>query len=274
MVLKGFLYDSVVSVTSVAKKMINMKGIYLKKNLGELAKKDPDLARKLETTIPGQDIQIIFSRGGLPVIKIGHITFHSLVDPEKEARDWAKRIGIPQNGDDQKNIGVFGFGTGYHVKAFLNSWSSSVTILEPRLDVLRVAFEAADFSADLGRLIWVVDYETLLKTNISVLLRHQPSVRLHLDLFRIWEKEISQESRYRETAADLAEAFKDHEEVRSFFEDLPAQEVVQLEKFVDQFPRNPEGLKDWQIIFYLMREFKNKDGSTPRGAGHGFEGSR
>jgi len=130
-------------------------GLFLYKNLAKLLRENPDLAVRLRNTNPPAEIQVVFSRTGLPVIKIGHVTFHSMMDPEKEARDWADRVEISPLFQEDKKVAVFGFAMGYHVKALLDRGCSSVTVLEPRLDVLRVALEWVDFSEYMSRITWI-----------------------------------------------------------------------------------------------------------------------
>src|SRR5271157_699799 len=69
-------------------------GFFLRQNFEKLRRENPDLAIRLKNTHPPPEIQVIFSRTGLPVIRIGQATFHSMMDPEKEARDWAGRVKV------------------------------------------------------------------------------------------------------------------------------------------------------------------------------------
>jgi hypothetical protein len=237
-------------------------GLFLPKNLEKLLKENPDLANRLKKTDPPPEIQVIFSRTGLPVIKIGQTTFHSTMDPEKEAGNWAVRADVspPFQGDNR--VAVFGFGMGYHVKALLDRRCPSVTVLEPRLDILRVALEWGDFSEYMKRITWVVDFQNLPSRKFSVLLRHQPSTRYYRDIFRLWEERLTTGDGHKETMGDLLESFKDHREIAEFLRVFSPEEAGSLDKLAERIVRDRGPLKDWQIVFLLMKEFRDR-GATP-----------
>jgi len=232
------------------------EGPLLQINIDELSKKDPDLALRLQNTNPSQNIDIVFSRGGLPVSRVEKITLHSLIDPEKEARDWADRVDISTDPQAARGIAVFGFGTGYHIKALLDRGCRSVVVIEPRLDVLRAAFEWIDFSASMSRMTWVVDPEKIAHPDIYILLRHQPSVRLNRNVFSLWEKEIHLSGRPHETMRDLIESFRNDEEIGSFLKIFPPDEPANLARIAKKIFSEGSPLRDWQVIFLLMNEFK------------------
>ena len=233
------------------------RGLFLSQNLEKLLRENLDLALRLENTQPSSDIQVIFSRTGLPVIKIGRVSFHSLMDPEKEARDWAGRTEISPPLQEDGRVAVFGFAMGYHVKALLDRGCSSITVLEPRLDVLRVALEWVDFSEYMNRLIWVVDIQNLPKVKFSLLLRHRPSVRFYRHLLPLWEKRLAL-TFDGETMGDLLESFKDHREVSEFLKAFPPEEPANLDMLAERIVRGQSPLRDWQIVFLLMKEFQDR----------------
>jgi hypothetical protein len=237
------------------------KGLFLSQNLEKLLRENADLAIRLENTQPSSEIQVIFSRTGLPLIKIGQVTFHSMMDPEKEARDWAGRAEISPSLQKDNGVAVFGFAMGYHVKALLDRGCSSITVLEPRLDVLRVALEWVDFSEYMNRINWVVDLQNLPSGKFSLLLRHRPSVRFYRDLFPLWEKRLAL-TVDGETIGDLLESFKDHREISEFLKAFPPEEPANLDRLVERIVQDQSPLRDWQIVFLLMKEFQ--DGATAR----------
>ena len=233
------------------------RGLFLSQNLEKLLRKIPNLAIRLENTQPSAEIQVIFSRTGLPVIKIGQVTFHSLVDPEKEARDWAGRAEISPPLQEDNRVAVFGFAMGYHVKALLDRGCSSITVLEPRVDVLRVALEWVDFSEYMNRITWVVDLQDLRGGKFSLLLRHRPSVSFYRDLFPLWEKRLALPGN-GETMRDLLESFKDHGEISEFLKAFPPEEPANLDRLAERIARDQGPLRDWQVVFLLMKEFRDR----------------
>jgi hypothetical protein len=234
------------------------EGSFLQNSIDELSKKDSDLALRLQNTNPSADIGIVFSRTGLPVIKIGQVTFHSMMDPEKEARDWAGRMEVSPPFQKDNRVAVFGFGMGYHVKALLDRGCPSVTVLEPRLDILRVALEWGDFSEYINRITWVVDLQNLPSGKFPALLRHQPSARIYRNIFPLWEERLTTGDGHKETMGDLLEAFKDHREITEFIRAFPPDEPANLERLAERIVRDHSPLRDWQIVFLLMKEFRDR----------------
>ena len=236
-------------------------GLFLSKNLEKLLRKNPDLAMRLRNAHPPPEIRVISSRTGLPVIKIGKATFHSMTDPEKEARDWAGRVTVSPSFQEDDRVAVFGFGMGYHVKALLDRGCPSLTVLEPRLDILRVALEWRDFSEYINRITWVVDFQNLPRREFSIFLRHQPSARFYRDIFPSWEERLTTGAGHKETMGDLLESFKDHREIREFLKAFPPHDPANLDRLAERIVRNQGPLRDWQIIFLLMKEFQDRAAS-------------
>jgi hypothetical protein len=233
-------------------------GFFLRQNFEKLWRENPDLAIRLKNTHPPPEIQVIFSRTGLPVIKIGQATFHSMMDPEKEARDWAGRVEVSPPFQEDNRVAVFGFGMGYHVKALLDRGCPSVTVLEPRLDILRVALEWGDFSEYMNRITWVVDLQNLPSKKFSILLRHQPSARFYRNIFPLWERRLTTGDGHKETMGGLLESFKDHREITEFLKVFPPDEPVNLGRLAERIVRDQNPLRDWQIVFLLMKEFQER----------------
>jgi len=233
-------------------------GLLLRQNLEKLSKENPDLAIRLKNTQPPPEIQVIFCRTGLPVIKIGQVTFHSMMDPEKEARDWAGRMEVSPPFQKDNRVAVFGFGMGYHVKALLDRGCPSVTVLEPHLDVLRVALEWVDFSEYMNRITWVVDLQNLPSGKFPALLRHQPSTRIYRNIFPLWEERLTTGDGHKETMGDLLESFKNHREITEFLKVFRPDEPVNLDRLAERIVRDHSPLRDWQIVFLLMKEFQDR----------------
>jgi hypothetical protein len=239
----------------ILEKRIEKMESFLQKNLEELKKRDPDLAARLEKTNPSGDLQVLFSRDGLPVTRNGHTTLHSLRDPVKDGRDWANRQRIPDNHSGKKRIAVFGLGTGYHIKALLDRGCTLITVLEPRLDVIRLALEWVDFSAYLQGIDWVVDIEKIPDLKEFVYYLHQPSARSYKDLFPLWTREFPRTGDAPETIADLKKAFEGNKAINAFLDTFPADEPLNLNALVERILKTHGPVEDWQVIFLLIHEF-------------------
>ncbi len=222
-----------------------------------LSKHEADLAHRIEETVPSKEIQVVMAKTGLPVLK-NRIALHSLIDPEKEAGNWAHRLEISEAVKNHKKIAVFGFGMGYHIKALLDLGCSSVIAIEPDPTVLRVAFEWIDFSAYLEKITLVLGREEISDLTDLHLVPHQPTVRLHRDLYVLWKERIGSAQQLRETIADMVQAFKGNEEIVEFLKTFPPDEEVDIDKLVEKIPRGQARMKDWQIVFFLMKELRER----------------
>ena len=231
--------------------------ILFQNNLTHLSKKAPHLAGQIEDLVPSKEMQVVMAKSGLPVLK-NHIALHSLIDPEKEARDWAHQAGLSEAVKAGKKIAVFGFGMGYHIKALLNLSCSSVIVIEPDPAVLRVAFEWIDFSNYLEKITLVLGREEVSNLQDLHLIAHQPTVRLHKDVYSLWKERIGSAQQPRETIADMVEAFKGNEEIVEFLKTLPPDEVVDIDKLAERIPRGQGPMRDWQVVFFLMKELRER----------------
>lgn len=222
----------------------------LQKNLKELNKKDSELASRLEKWSISPAVWIVNSQRGLPVIKAGNITLHSLVDPEREAKEWMGRAEVREVLKGQQPVGVLGFGTGYHIKALLQTEGLSFTVFEPSLDILRLALEVMDFSASLPRLSWVVDIERTSGIRHLSILRHQPSLRFYKTLDPLWSEIFSPS----ETMGDLKRAFAYDVAISDFLEHFPPDAPADLGILAEKIRQGTGPISDWQTMFLLMEE--------------------
>jgi hypothetical protein len=149
------------------KKMDEALNPLFERNLSALSRDFPDLVPWLREETPSDRIRVLWARTGLPVLQIGGITFHSLVDPEKEAARWAAAGRTAETQAGSKEVAVFGFGLGYHVKALLKAGCRRVTVLEPDLGVLRIAFQHLDFSSALEMISWRIGSRQILEGPLS-----------------------------------------------------------------------------------------------------------
>ncbi len=223
---------------------------YLQKNLKELNKKDSELASRLEKWSISPAVRIVNSQKGLPVIKAGNITLHSLVDPEREAKEWMGRAEVREVLKGQQPVGVLGFGTGYQIKALLQTEGLSFTVFEPSLDILRLALEVMDFSASLPRLSWVVDIERTSGIRHLSILRHQPSLRFYKTFYPPWLEIFSPS----ETMGDLKRAFANDVAISDFLEHFPPNAQADLGILAEKIRQGTGPLSECQTMFLLVEE--------------------
>ncbi len=252
--LKEGKYSAAIN-DSLSKDKINGNGI-LRKNLDALSSISSDVALRIENTVPGGDLRIVESKSGAPVIK-NHIALHSLIDPESEAEKWVEASGALNAGREQKKIGVFGFGAGYHIKALLDKGCPRVTVIEPDPSVIRLAFEWVDFSAYLERITLIFGRSAFPEGRDLFLLSHRPTERLHRGIYRFWIQKTGKK-KGRQTMRQLAEDFKENEEIAEFLRGFPPEKLAEIEDIAERIPLTQGRLREWQVILLLMRELKER----------------
>lgn len=130
------------------------------KNMAALWASEPRLARQIEALSPDNQTCLVEpARNGQPTARAKTfdgrwIYLHSRHQPAQEADKLIEHL----NTDQIVAFYVQGFGLGYHVqKLFDRSGQDTlICILEPRLDVLRAAFDQSDFTELIrsGRVLW------------------------------------------------------------------------------------------------------------------------
>lgn len=129
------------------------------KNIKELEKKNPELAKKIKEYPYSKvkTIEVYESESKNLIISYKGVLLHSSEDPLREAKSvWHKAMKNEFKPTDIQLI--YGIGLGYLFKrAYVNS-KSRILLFEPFLDILRFVFENVDFSAELadGR-VFIVD---------------------------------------------------------------------------------------------------------------------
>ncbi len=129
------------------------------KNIKELEKKNPELAKKLKD-YPYEKvktIEVYESESKSLIISYKGILLHSAEDPLREAKSiWHKTVKNDMKANDIQV--VYGIGLGYLFKrAFVNA-NSRILLFEPSLDILRFVFENVDFSPELSEdRVFIVD---------------------------------------------------------------------------------------------------------------------
>ncbi|MGK7345959.1 MAG: glycosyltransferase family protein [Candidatus Nitrospinota bacterium M3_3B_026] len=114
---------------------------FLDKNIAALRARDENTARWMESAQEPPDLEIVTSKSGAPVPRLGKVLLHSSYYPEKEAEKLAASAGSVE----ERSLVVFGFGFGYHLEKIARE-AGSVTVIEPSPGVLRAAFEARDLA--------------------------------------------------------------------------------------------------------------------------------
>lgn len=122
-----------------------------KKNITELAKKNPELAEKIQA-YPYENvksIEVYESESKNLIISYKGILLHSSEDPLRETKSiWYKTIKTDLKSNDIQV--VYGLGLGYLFKrAYVNA-NSRILLFEPSMDILRFVFENVDFSNELA----------------------------------------------------------------------------------------------------------------------------
>lgn len=166
---------------------------FFNKNLDLLKKHMPELAAKVEETDVSEDITIDISRDGLPVLKINKMHFHSPYNPIADAKNWVKKN---TQGIDNQPVVLLGLGFGYHVLELIKECKAEIFVIEPRIDVLKTAFEHIDFAEildktrlfvgeDINSLFQYAPFKDLIsgeKNDIHIM-NHNPSLRVNLEYF-------------------------------------------------------------------------------------------
>jgi spore maturation protein CgeB len=165
-------------------------------NIAELEKRDPGLASRLREATGDGSVEIVQSRCGLPTICVERISLHSRYDPLKEARDWVR-----YHEDDiarAETLCVLGFGLGYHLQELITQTTADVCVFEPRLDVLKIAFDTRDLNAVLSRVKIVTDHAIPAMGQEVAILDHKPSHQLNPDYYDQVRGRIGAQQRLQE----------------------------------------------------------------------------
>jgi spore maturation protein CgeB len=149
------------------------------------------LAKRVEETKIGSDIQIVSSKDGRPVLKIDSITFHSIYQPDSEADPFLKQLlNLKEKRGDQGDpkILVFGLGFGYHLNKIIRE-PLEIGIIEPRWDVLKTAMKWVDLTAVIERCELMIGEEiSLHEWRQAQWMPLMPALRLYGGFFRRIQK--------------------------------------------------------------------------------------
>ncbi len=158
------------------------KGEFFRENIDILERRDRELAEMILRAPRSSGVNVFASRSGMPSIRADGVTLHSLYDPCSEAAAWVEHHRSELDGAPP--VCILGFGLGYHVAQLCRTTAAEVTVFEPRLDILRAAFEHLDLTTVLRRSRIVVGEEVPEVAKGFVVLEHKPSVNLEPVYFR------------------------------------------------------------------------------------------
>ena len=170
-----------------------------KENMQVLGRQYPGLAdRIMALPVPGH-YSVLQSKSGHPVLKALNVTFHSLYDPVKEGRQFVEvhlKDGNVKAGD---TVRIFGLGFAYHIMPLIDK-GIRARIIEPRIEILRIAMEYIDLTGILEtmELCAGCDSGTDCRDD-SLLWAHQPSVKFSRQAFDQLSDSSSRPDRTRGT---------------------------------------------------------------------------
>ena len=140
-----------------------------------------ELAEVIDRTRRDDDLHILNTRSGMPSVKAGNVTLHSLYNPLKEAESWVEHYR--EKIEKASLICVFGFGLGYHIQELCKTTDVDVVVFVPGVDILKTAFELMDLTPVISRIRFITGDEIPRLKKGFVVLEHKPSVNLNPEYF-------------------------------------------------------------------------------------------
>ncbi|GMT48350.1 MAG: hypothetical protein IEMM0007_1916 [bacterium] len=140
-----------------------------------------ELAEVIVRTRRDDDLHILTTRSGMPSVKAGNVTLHSLYNPLKEAESWVEHYR--EKIEKASLICVFGFGLGYHIQELCKTTDVDVVVFVPGVDILKTAFELMDLTPVISRIRFITGDEIPRLKKGFVVLEHKPSVNLNPEYF-------------------------------------------------------------------------------------------
>lgn len=148
-------------------------------NLKLLQKHEPALAKRVRAAKKTETVQVILSKDGHPVPRIGNVSLHSTYRPKEEALRAVSEF-VAQK--EFQNV-IFGLGFGYHVTAMLEKFSGQVTVVEPSMEIFQAFLSSIDLQPFLPQTRFLIAEPTpkILARNAPRnwnVFQHIPSVRV------------------------------------------------------------------------------------------------
>jgi spore maturation protein CgeB len=158
------------------------------KNITELRKVNPALADEIVKYGNDPELEFTETRSGMLSLRVNNISLHSLYDPIKESREWVGHYNPVIS--NSSSVYVFGLGLGYHILELCENTGKEITVFEPRVNVIRAAFEAVDLSPVISRVRIVTESKITGNSDDIAILAHKPSVELNRDFFERVQKKL------------------------------------------------------------------------------------
>lgn len=160
----------------------------LDKNMEVLNEVNPGLAALLREPHSFKALHLQTSRTGRPCVRVSQTTLHSLYDPVKEAEAWAEHYR--EKVEEASSVAVLGFGFGYHIQELCRLElcrvsGMDIVVFEPRLDVIRMAFESLDLTDIIPRVRIVTDENIPTMKKGFEVLEHKPSINVSRHYFSL-----------------------------------------------------------------------------------------
>ncbi|MBW2621526.1 MAG: motility associated factor glycosyltransferase family protein [Deltaproteobacteria bacterium] len=222
----------------------------LEKNLIRLAEQDRDLAEQVQAAPVSRHAEVFAARSGEMTAVVDGISLHSRFDPIAEAEKWANAAwAMVKNAGDKEPV-VFGFGLGYHVLALVQNMDL-LRVIEPRLDILKLAFSYTDFSPVLSRLTYETRIPAVPDRPPGILLTHTPSRSLNRTQFDLWSAFVNG----RETIGDLLDAWKFLPGMSDILACINKDKPGELSELVSIIENRKEEMSEGETLLMLLNEF-------------------
>ncbi len=171
----------------------------LDSNLSLLKEVDNLLYERVKGVTPSDRYEVFCSKKGKPSLKIDDLLFHSSYDPEEEAKCWVDKQMDSWNGCSTPL--VFGLGLGYHIIELCKKIDHEIIVLEPDLNVFRLALEFIDLSELINRSGFVVEQsieglDCILKGRY-LLMPHTPTRNRYQDLYSALKRRLKRSERFK-----------------------------------------------------------------------------
>ncbi len=153
---------------------------YFEKNIKALKTRDEKIALWVESANEPENLELVTSKTGLPVPRLGSVLFHSAYYPEREGA----KLVASNRVDVASVVAVFGFGFGYHLEQIVEC-GPSVIVIEPDPGIIKAAFKTRDLTSLIEKVTLMsadmfAESAASLDYSAAMWIDHEPTKRLHL----------------------------------------------------------------------------------------------
>ncbi len=121
-------------------------------NMACLRDRFPEVARLVEVAAPDNNFSSSVNQEGDGVLFYKGVALSHFEKPVRSGAAWRERV-LPTVAESAcDSILVFGFADAYHLEALCESWTRNTYVVEPSVEVLRLAMATRDCRAVLSRL--------------------------------------------------------------------------------------------------------------------------